>query len=35
LFLDGTDYDALQFSSVLSLPHLLDGFVPRLAEVAG
>jgi iron complex transport system substrate-binding protein len=31
LFLDGTDYDALQFSSVLSLPHLLDEFVPRLA----
>jgi iron complex transport system substrate-binding protein len=31
LFMDGTDYDALQFSSVLSLPYLLDGFVPRLA----
>jgi ABC-type Fe3+-hydroxamate transport system substrate-binding protein len=31
LFMDGTDYDALQFSSVLSLPYLLDEFVPRLA----
>ncbi len=31
LFMDGTEYDALQFSSVLSLPHLLDEFVPRLA----
>lgn len=35
LFMDGTDYDALQFSSVLSLPHLLDGFVPRLAAAGG
>jgi iron complex transport system substrate-binding protein len=34
LFVDGTDYDALQFSSVLSLPHLLDEFVPRLAAAA-
>jgi iron complex transport system substrate-binding protein len=35
LFVDGTDYDALQFSSVLSLPHLLDDFVPRLAAAVG
>jgi iron complex transport system substrate-binding protein len=35
LFVDGTDYDALQFSSVLSLPHLLDEFVPRLAAAGG
>lgn len=35
LFMDGTDYDALQFSSVLSLPHLLDEFVPRLAAAGG
>ncbi|MHA6627550.1 iron-siderophore ABC transporter substrate-binding protein [Pseudonocardia sichuanensis] len=34
LFLEGTDYDALQFSSVLSLPHLLDSFVPQLAAAA-
>jgi iron complex transport system substrate-binding protein len=35
LFMDGTDYGALQFSSVLSLPHLLDEFVPRLAAAGG
>jgi iron complex transport system substrate-binding protein len=34
LFMDGTDYDALQFSSALSLPYLLDQFVPRLAAAA-
>jgi iron complex transport system substrate-binding protein len=34
LFMDGTDYEALVFSSVLSLPHLLDEFVPRLAAAA-
>lgn len=32
--MDGTDYDALQFSSVLSLPYLLDEFVPRLAAAS-
>jgi iron complex transport system substrate-binding protein len=34
LFMDGTDYDALQFSSALSLPYLLDQFVPRLSAAA-
>lgn len=35
LFVEGADYDALQFASALSLPYLLDGFVPELAAVAG
>jgi ABC-type Fe3+-hydroxamate transport system substrate-binding protein len=35
LFIDGTDYDALQFTSALSLPYLLDEFVPKLAAAAG
>ncbi|WP_181784034.1 ABC transporter substrate-binding protein [Pseudonocardia pini] len=35
LFIEGADYDALQFASALSLPYLLDGFVPELRAVAG
>lgn len=31
LFIEGADYDALQFTSVLSLPFLLESFVPKLA----
>ena len=34
IFIEGSDYDAFQFVSVLSLPYLLDSFVPKLAEVA-
>jgi len=30
IFIEGADYDALQFSSALSLPYLLDNFVPKL-----
>jgi iron complex transport system substrate-binding protein len=33
LFIEGSDYDALQFSSALSLPYLLDSFVPELEAV--
>lgn len=33
LFADGVAYDALQFTSALSISHLLDDFVPELAEV--
>ncbi|WP_156036205.1 iron-siderophore ABC transporter substrate-binding protein [Blastococcus sp. URHD0036] len=33
LFIEGSDYDALQFSSVLSLPYLLESFVPKISEV--
>ncbi|WP_409332363.1 iron-siderophore ABC transporter substrate-binding protein [Trujillonella humicola] len=33
LFVEGADYDALQFSSVLSLPYLLDSLVPKISEV--
>ncbi len=33
IFIEGSDYDALQFSSALSLPYLLDGFVPQLAAL--
>jgi iron complex transport system substrate-binding protein len=33
VFVEGADYDALQFSSVLSLPYLLDSLVPKLSEV--
>ena len=36
IFIEGSDYDAFQFVSVLSLPYLLDTFVPKLAAtVAG
>jgi iron complex transport system substrate-binding protein len=34
LFIEGSDYDALQFASALSLPYLLEGFLPKLAGVA-
>jgi iron complex transport system substrate-binding protein len=33
LFIEGSDYDALQFASALSLPYLLDTFVPELEAV--
>ena len=33
LFVEGADYDALQFSSVLSLPYLLDSLVPEISEI--
>lgn len=33
LFLEGADYDAIQFASVLSLPYLLENLVPKLADV--
>lgn len=33
LFIEGADYDALQFASALSLPYLLDSFVPKLEAV--
>ena len=35
LFVEGEDYAALQFASALSLPYLLEGFVPELADVVG
>ncbi len=35
LFIEGDDYAALQFMSALSLPHLLESFVPQLAEAVG
>lgn len=31
IFIEGDDYAALQFTSALSLPYLLDSFVPKLA----
>ena len=34
VFIDGSNYDALQFMSVLSLPYLVEGFVPLLADAA-
>jgi iron complex transport system substrate-binding protein len=34
IFIEGADYDAFQFVSVLSLPYLLERFVPQLADVA-
>ncbi|GAA4673987.1 iron-siderophore ABC transporter substrate-binding protein [Pseudonocardia yuanmonensis] len=34
LFVEGADYDALQFASALSLPYLLDSFVPKLTAAA-
>jgi iron complex transport system substrate-binding protein len=33
LFVEGADYDALQFSSVLSLPYLLDSLVPQISDL--
>ncbi|MGY2081302.1 hypothetical protein [Modestobacter sp. SYSU DS0657] len=35
VFAEGSDYDALQFSSALSLPYLLDNFVPELSAALG
>jgi iron complex transport system substrate-binding protein len=35
IFIEGADYDALQFSSALSLPYLLESFVPQLADSVG
>jgi iron complex transport system substrate-binding protein len=35
LFIEGSDYDALQFVSVLSLPYLLDSLLPELTDVVG
>jgi len=35
LWIEGTDYDALQFASPLSLPYLLDEFVPKLTAALG
>lgn len=34
LFIEGTDYDALQFVSALSLPYLVASFLPKLAAAA-
>jgi iron complex transport system substrate-binding protein len=33
LYVEGSDYDALQFSSVLSLPYLLESLVPKISDV--
>jgi len=33
MFVEGSDYDALQFVSALSLPYLLDQLVPKLSEL--
>ena len=35
MFIEGSDYDALQFMSALSLPYLLDQLVPKLSELVG
>lgn len=35
LVVDGASYDALQFTSVLSLPFLLEEILPQLAEILG
>lgn len=35
LFVEGSDYDALQFVSALSLPYLLGSLVPKLAAITG
>ncbi|MGY1858535.1 hypothetical protein [Modestobacter sp. SYSU DS0290] len=32
VFAEGSDYDALQFASALSLPCLLENFVPKLSR---
>jgi iron complex transport system substrate-binding protein len=34
LFIEGSDYDAIQFASALSLPYLVESFAPKLAEAA-
>jgi iron complex transport system substrate-binding protein len=33
MFIEGSDYDALQFMSALSLPYLLEQLVPKLSEL--
>ncbi|RBY81021.1 iron-siderophore ABC transporter substrate-binding protein [Blastococcus sp. TF02A-26] len=33
LFVEGSDYDALQFASALSLPYLLESLVPKISEI--
>ena len=33
MFIEGSDYDALQFVSALSLPYLLDELVPKLSAL--
>ncbi|SEO94446.1 iron-siderophore ABC transporter substrate-binding protein [Trujillonella endophytica] len=33
LFVEGADYDALQFGSVLSLPYLLESLVPKISAI--
>jgi iron complex transport system substrate-binding protein len=35
VFVEGADYDALQFASALSLPYLLDSLLPNLSDVVG
>lgn len=35
LFIDGSDYDAIQFGSALSLPFLLESYLPKLAAAVG
>jgi iron complex transport system substrate-binding protein len=35
IFIEDDDYAALQFASALSLPYLLDSFVPELSGVVG
>ncbi|MQA35350.1 ABC transporter substrate-binding protein [Modestobacter roseus] len=35
VFAEGADYDALQFASALSLPYLLESFVPELSAALG
>ena len=35
VFIEGDDYAALQFASALSLPYLLDSFVPKLSAALG
>lgn len=34
LFIEGSDYDALQFVSALSIPYLLESLVPKLTAIA-
>jgi iron complex transport system substrate-binding protein len=33
LFVEGSDYDALQFASALSLPYLLENLVPKISDI--
>jgi iron complex transport system substrate-binding protein len=35
MFIEGSDYDALQFVSALSLPYLLEQLVPKLSSLVG